>query len=63
MKMKTEILKEEAVAMFRTKAALARALGIERQAISQWPDNKPIPEKQALKIRYQLRPECFEASA
>jgi len=63
--MSTEIiiLKEEAVAMFRTQAALAKALGIYRQAVSQWPDGKPIPQVQALKIRYQLRPECFDATA
>lgn len=57
------ILKEEAVAMYRTQAALARALGIKRSAVNQWKDGEPIPERQALKLRYQLRPECFEVSA
>ncbi len=57
-----EILKEDAVAMFGSQAELARALDIKRSAVSQWQDGKPIPEKQALKIRYQLRPESFEAA-
>lgn len=59
MTKQTIIIKEEAVAMFRTKAALARALGISKVAVSQWPDGKPIPQLQALRIRYELRPECF----
>lgn len=58
--MKIEITKEEAIGLFRTQAALARALGIYRQAVNQWENGKPIPEVHALKIRYQLRPECFE---
>jgi DNA-binding XRE family transcriptional regulator len=57
--MKIEITKEEAVEMFKTQAALARALGIYRQAVHQWKPGKPIPEVHALKIRYQLRPEQF----
>lgn len=61
--MEIKITKEEAVGLFRTQAGLARALGIERQAVSQWKDGEPIPEKQALRIRYQLRPECFDKSA
>jgi len=61
--MKIQITKKEAVALFRTQASLARALGITRQAISQWGDNDPIPQVQAYKIRYQLRPECFEKTA
>lgn len=61
--MNIEITKEEAIAMFRTQAALARALGIGRQAVNQWKDGQPIPERQALKIRYQLRPECFDKTA
>jgi ribosomal protein S12 methylthiotransferase accessory factor YcaO len=59
MTKKTIILKEEAVALFRTKAALARALGISKVAVSQWTDDQPIPQLQALRIRYELRPECF----
>jgi DNA-binding transcriptional regulator YiaG len=58
--MRIEITKEQAVGMFLTQSALARALGITRQAVSLWPDGEFIPEVQALKIRYQLRPELFD---
>ena len=57
------ITKEEAVALYRTQTALARALGIHRSAVNKWKDGEPIPEAQALKIRYVLRPECFDATA
>jgi transposase-like protein len=30
--------KQQAAAIFESKAGLARALGISRQAINQWPD-------------------------
>lgn len=30
--------KQQAAELFESKAALARALGISRQAINQWPD-------------------------
>lgn len=59
-RMIVEIQKEEAIGMFRNKAQLAKALGITRQAIERWPDGKPIPEKQALKIQFVLRPELFK---
>ena len=55
-----EISKSEAIGMFRNQKRLAEALGISRQAIQGWPDDKPIPEKQALKIRYVLRPELWD---
>ncbi len=45
--------------MFRTKANLAKALGVTNQAVGQWPDG-PIPQKQALKIRFILKPELFD---
>ena len=61
--MKILITKEEAIEMFGSQAGLARALGIYRQAVSQWRDGEPIPQEQALRIRYQLRPECFDKSA
>lgn len=63
MSEKIIIMKNEALAMFSSQAEMARALGITRSAVSQWPDDRPIPEAQALKLRYQLRPEQFEASA
>jgi predicted transcriptional regulator len=58
--MDIEITKDQAVGMFLSVAKLAEALGITRQAIYLWPDGKNIPERYALKIRYQLRPELFD---
>ena len=58
-----EISKQEAIGMYRNKNRLAKALGITRQAVEGWPDDKPIPIKQALLLRYILRPDLFEESA
>lgn len=55
-----QIVKEQAVIMFGSQSALARALGISPAAVAQWKPGKPIPEAQALKIRYQLKREEFE---
>ena len=60
---KLDISKQEAIGMYRNKNRLAKALGITRQAVEGWPDDKPIPIKQALLLRYVLRPELFEESA
>jgi len=54
-----KISKEEAIALFGSRTALADALGITIQAVGQW-DDDAIPEKQAMKIRYVLKPEAFE---
>lgn len=54
------ITKEKAVSLFGTPLALAEALGIERANIYMWPDKDPIPEKHALRIRYELKPEAFK---
>ena len=63
MKTHFSITKAQALALYNGNgAALARALGIGRAAVSKWPEG-PIPEGYALKIRYVLRPECFEKSA
>lgn len=59
-----EIVKEQAIHLFGSASSLARALNISPAAVTQWADGKPIPEKQALKIRYTLKPEFFgEAKA
>ena len=60
---KTTISKEEALAMFNSPTELAQALKITQSAVSQWSAGKPIPEAQALKIRYQLKPELFTEGA
>lgn len=41
------------------QAQLARLLGVSRSAVAQWPDDQPIPPKQELRLRYELRPEIF----
>lgn len=41
------------------KKQLADALKITKQAVSRWPEDQPIPEKQELKIRHELLPEVF----
>lgn len=53
------ITKDQALAAFGGNgAALARALGLTRAAVSAWPDG-PIAEGHALKLRFVLRPEIF----
>jgi len=39
------------------KAALARSLGITKQAVSRWDPDKPIPEGQALKLKCEILPQ------
>jgi len=57
---KKPITKKQAVMLFGgTQASLARALGLKRAAISKW-DDDAIPDYWDMKIRYELRPECFE---
>ena len=58
--MKTQITKKQAINLFGSAKALYEALGISKQAVSQWPDDKPIPEDKALRIRYELKPEAFD---
>ncbi len=59
----TVITKEQAIALYESQSALARALGITKGAVSQWPDGKQIPENHALRLRYELKPEEFRHSA
>ena len=54
-----EITKEEALHLYDgNQAALGRALGVSRQAISKLPQG-PLPEWMALKLRFVLRPDAF----
>ena len=58
--MTTPISKSEALAAYEGNAsALARDLDITPQAIYQWPEDKPIPDLQAMKLRFVLKPELF----
>ena len=53
---KTQILKLLSV----TPVELARILGVTPEAIYMWSDTGPIPEKQLLRLKYELRPEAFK---
>jgi hypothetical protein len=55
----TQITRKQAVAAFGSVSALSKALGISRAAVYLWPENDPIPELQALRLRYELKPEVF----
>ncbi|HNR91605.1 MAG TPA: helix-turn-helix domain-containing protein [Dokdonella sp.] len=57
--MEKKILKSEAVAAYGgNQAALAKALGISRQAVHKAPEG-PVHESWELKLRYKLRPDLF----
>lgn len=47
---------QKALEHFKNKASLADALGISKQAVSKWKDDKPIPELQELKLRHEILP-------
>ncbi len=48
--------KREALKYFKTSVALANALGISKQSVSQWPLDEDIPEMRALKLKYEIIP-------
>jgi len=56
------IYKTQAIKFAGSKAKLARYLGITRQAITGWPDRKPIPQKHAMKM-VKENPEVFNNGA
>lgn len=57
-----KITKEQAIKLFGSVKALQTALGLKtHSAIYMWPNGEPIPENHALRIRYQLKPEAFDA--
>ena len=57
------ILKEHALAAYgNVGSELAKALGITPSAVYQWKDGEAIPNEQALKLRYVLKPELFGGS-
>jgi hypothetical protein len=54
------ITRTQAIALFGSAVELAAALGYtSRHAIYMWPKDGAIPEGAFLKIRFQLKPECF----
>jgi len=42
-----------------SQAELARVLGISRAAVAQWPADRPIPERQMLRLKHELRADAF----
>jgi hypothetical protein len=59
------INRSQAIELFGSAVALAAALGYSsRHAVYMWPkgEGEHIPESAYLKIRYQLKPEAFDAS-
>ena len=58
-----DIYKRDVLSVFGTQQAVADALGIGRTAVTNWPDDKPIPERHALRLRYELRPDIFGPAA
>ncbi len=58
MRMKTEFNKKEVVEMLGGIKSASKFFGISSQAISQWPDNKPIPKQRQYEC-ILLKPELF----
>lgn len=52
--MSSPLSKQSAIKMFGSQAKLAKALGISRAAVAQW--GETVPEFQALRIRFVLKP-------
>ena len=48
---------------FKNRSEIARCLGITTQAVHQWPLDGPIPEMQEMRLKYELRPDIFEAES
>jgi hypothetical protein len=54
-----DIYKRDVLAVYGTHEAAARALGITRGAVTMWPEDRPIPDRHALRLRFVLRPDIF----
>jgi len=57
-----QITKHDVLRVYGTHQAAADVLGIVRHAVSMWPDG-PIPDRHALRLRYEIHPEAFSAAA
>ncbi|MFC4729499.1 hypothetical protein [Coralloluteibacterium thermophilus] len=56
------ITRQQAIELFGSASALAEKLGYaSRHAVYMWPKDGPIPSEPYLRIRYQLKPEAFDA--
>lgn len=41
---------------FESKADIARAMGVSRQVVNGWGNDKPIPAVHELRLRYEVAP-------
>lgn len=56
------ITRQQAIALFGSAVKVADALGYtSRHAVYMWPKTGPIPREPYLRIRYELKPEAFDA--
>jgi hypothetical protein len=56
------ITRQDAINLYGSAAALAEALGYaSRHAVYMWPKDGAIPEGAYMKLRYQLKPDAFDA--
>ena len=57
------ITRTQAIHLFGSVKLLQQALGLKtHSAIYMWSKDKPIPETHELRIRYELRPDAFDAA-
>jgi len=54
--------KREALEHFKTQVQLAKALGITKQAVAQWPMDEEIPELRGLKLKYEIIPKIKKSA-
>lgn len=52
--------KREALKYFKTQVDIAKALGISKQSVAQWPMDDEIPELRALKLKYEIIPNIMK---
>ena len=56
------ITRQQAIDLYGSAIGLASALGYKsRHAVYMWPKKGPIPREPYLTLRYELRPEAFDA--
>lgn len=56
------ITRQQAIDLYESAAKLADALGYtSRHAVYMWPKEGAIPREPYLRLRYELRPEAFDA--
>ncbi len=56
------ITRQQAIDLYGSAVALADALGYaSRHAVYMWPKTGAIPNEPYLRLRYELKPECFNA--